>query len=118
MRLGHLLKKHPADGDGQDPQKGVGPRRGCLSQDRPTRFVVACCLGTSEDKMAAEGVRQTRQRTRGQRGVPWASDGRKAYRREVARTYRGPRGIVKILLFKWMMSSFWRVGGKCQILAV
>ncbi len=41
--------------------------------------------------MAAEGVRQTRQRTCEQRGVPWASDGRKVYRREVARTYRDPQ---------------------------
>ncbi len=73
-------------------------RAGCEKRDGnllriilPTRFVVACWFDASEDEMAAERVWQTRQRTCGQRGVPWASDGRKVYCREVARTDRGPQ---------------------------
>jgi hypothetical protein len=41
----------------------VGPRGGCLSQDRATRFVVAWGFGSSEDEVAPKGVAQTRPRT-------------------------------------------------------
>ena len=69
----------------------MGPRWGCLTQDRPTRFVVAWSFGASEDEAAPEAVRQTRQRTHQHKGVPWISDGRAVYRQEVRRTYRDPQ---------------------------
>lgn len=69
----------------------MGPRWGCLSQDRPTRFVVAWAFAASEEEAAPEVVRQTRQRTRGQAGVPWVSDDQAVYGREVARLYRDPQ---------------------------
>jgi hypothetical protein len=62
-----------------------------LSQDRSTRFVVAWSFAPSEEEAAPEVVRQTRQRTHQQAGVPWISDGRQVYRREVRRTYRDPQ---------------------------
>jgi len=34
---------------------------------------------------------QERQRTHQQAGVPWISDGRAVYRREIRRTYRDPQ---------------------------
>lgn len=69
----------------------MGERWGCLSQDRLTRFVVAWNFGETEDAAAPGVVRQTRQRSAGQKGVPWVSDGRRIYRREVPRTYRTPQ---------------------------
>lgn len=69
---------------------GVGARWGCLSQERPTRFIVAWGFGENEDDAAPPVVRKTRARTRGQAGVPWVSDGRAVYRREVPKTYRDP----------------------------
>jgi len=71
-------------------EEGLGPRWGCLSQDRPTRFVVAWAFAASEDEAAPLVVQQTRRRTHGQAGVPWISDGRVVYRREVCRVYRDP----------------------------
>lgn len=52
--------------------------------------MVACCFADSEDQAAPQVIEQTRRRTRGQQGVPWVSDGRKVYRREVRRVYRDP----------------------------
>lgn len=69
----------------------MGPRWGCISIDRPTRFVVAWAFAASEDEAAPEVVQQTRQRTRGQAGVPWISDGLAVYRQEVHRVYRDPQ---------------------------
>lgn len=79
----------------------MGARWGCLSQDRPTRFVVAWGFGESEDVAAPQVVRKTRARTLGQKGVPWVSDGRAVYRREIPKTYRdshrsGRRGRPKL----------------------
>jgi hypothetical protein len=68
----------------------VGPRWGCLTQDRPTRFIVAWSFGPSEDEAAPAAVAGTRERTAGRAGVPWVSDGRRVYRRTVARVYRDP----------------------------
>lgn len=39
----------------------------------------------------SKAVRLTRQRTKGRAGVPWVSDGRAAYRREIQKVYRDPR---------------------------
>jgi len=69
----------------------VGPRWGCLSQDRATRFVVAWAFGPSEDEVVPEVVRRTRQRTHAQAGVPWISDGRGAYLKAIRRIYRDPQ---------------------------
>jgi hypothetical protein len=66
----------------------VGPRGGCLSQDRATRFVVAWGFGSSEEEVAPRVVAQTRPRTSGGRGVIWIRDGRPVYRRAVRQVYR------------------------------
>lgn len=68
----------------------MGPRWGCLSQDRPSRFVVAWAFAASEDAAAPLVVEQTRRRAHGRAGVAWVSDGRRVYRREVWRVYRDP----------------------------
>lgn len=68
----------------------MGPRWGCLSEDRPTRFIVAWAAGPSEDAVAPVVVARTRQRTAAQAGVPWVSDGRAIYRQAVPRVYRDP----------------------------
>jgi hypothetical protein len=57
--------------------------------------VVAWAFAASEDGAAPRVVAQTRQRTAGQRGVPWISDGREVYRREVQRVYRDPQRLGK-----------------------
>lgn len=62
-----------------------------MTQDRPTRFVVAWSFGPSEDAAIPEAVSLTRQRTAGQGGVPWVSDGRNTYRSEIRRVYRDPQ---------------------------
>jgi hypothetical protein len=69
----------------------MGTRWGCLSVERPTRFVVAWASGPSEEDAAPAVVATTRRRTRGQRGVPWVSDGRRIYRRLIGRVYRAPQ---------------------------
>jgi hypothetical protein len=58
--------------------------------DRPTRFIVAWSFAASEDEAAPAVVAQTRQRTAGQRGVPWVSDGKAIYRQAIAKSYRDP----------------------------
>lgn len=67
-----------------------GPRWGCLSQDRKSRFVVAWKFGANEDEAAPEVVRQTRERTAGRAGVVWVSDGKGAYETWVKDIYRDP----------------------------
>ncbi len=68
----------------------MGPRWGCLTQDRPTRFIVAWSFGPSEDAAAPAVVAQTRLRTAAQAGVPWVSAGREADRQALRRVYRDP----------------------------
>lgn len=68
----------------------MGPRWGCISIDRPTRFVIAWSFGASEEEAAPGVVRQTRARTKEGEGIPWVSDGRQVYRQEVKRVYRDP----------------------------
>ena len=67
-----------------------GPRWGCLSLDRESRFVVSFSARKSEAAAVPEVVRQTRERTAGQRGIMWISDGHHAYEKAVRRTYRAP----------------------------
>lgn len=91
MPSGRLSKKDPDAGDAADASGGVGPRWGCLSQDRPTRFVVAWAFARSEAEVVPEIVRQTCHRTYQHAGLAWVSDGRVVYRREICRTYRDPQ---------------------------
>ena len=84
-----VKKKKCADaGAGSGRTGEVGPRWGCLSQDRASRFVVAWAFGPTEDELAPEVVRLTRQRTHAQAGASWVSDGRKAYEKAIRRAYR------------------------------
>lgn len=53
--------------------------------------MVAWAFAASEDEAAPQVVSQTRLRTSGQQGVPWVSDGRAVYRREIQRVYRDPQ---------------------------
>jgi hypothetical protein len=67
-----------------------GPRWGCLSQERESRFVVAWGFGSSEEAAAPGVVEQTRERTAGRRGIVWVSDGSGSYEKWVKRVYRDP----------------------------
>lgn len=51
-------------------------------------MVVAFCAKSSEAEAVPVVVRQTRERTAGQRGIIWISDGHHAYVKAVRRTYR------------------------------
>jgi IS1 family transposase len=66
-----------------------------MSQDRTSRFVVAWASGPREETLAEAVVQQTRQRTKGQAGVAYVSDGWKPYAETIALTYcdREPSGI-------------------------
>jgi len=68
----------------------AGPRWGCLSLHRASRFVVAFSARASEEEAAAEVVPQTRERTAGRRGILWVSDGCHSYKYWVRRVYRDP----------------------------
>ena len=50
--------------------------------------MVAFCAKRSEAAAVPVVVRQTRERTAGQRGIRWISDGHHAYMKAVRRTYR------------------------------
>ena len=62
-----------------------------MSQDRASRFVVAWAFGPTEDELAPEVVRLSRQHTHAQAGASWVSDGRKAYEKAIRRVYRDPQ---------------------------
>lgn len=66
-----------------------------MSIDRTSRFVVAWASGPREGTLAEAVVAATRQRTAGQVGIPYVSDGWKPYEATVRTTYRGrePSGI-------------------------
>lgn len=53
--------------------------------------MVAWAFGPTEDQVAPDVVRLTRQRTRDQAGVAWFSDGRACYFKAIRRVYRDPR---------------------------
>lgn len=72
------------------PASEDGPRWGCFALDRLTRFIIAWSFAASEEEAAPVVVAQTRQRTVGQRGVPWVSNGKAIYRQAIAKTYRDP----------------------------
>ena len=95
MLFGLLSKKCGQTKEPFNASEGMGYRWGCISVDRPTRFVVAFAFAASEDKAASLVVAETRQRTSYHRGVSWVSDGRKVYRREIKRVYREPKRLGK-----------------------
>lgn len=63
---------------------------GCLSLHRASRFVVAFSAEATEAAAIPEVVRRTRERTAGQRGIRWITDGHPGYSRWVRRVYREP----------------------------
>jgi IS1 family transposase len=69
-------------------EPAAGERWGCLSQDRPSRFVIAWRGGARTVELAVAVVAQTRARTAKQAGVRWVSDGWAAYVAAVDQTYR------------------------------
>ena len=68
----------------------MGPRWGCLSQDRPSRFVIAWEAAKSEEEAAPSVLQQTRQRTKGQVGSAFVSDGNAIYAQHIQKIYRDP----------------------------
>lgn len=68
----------------------MGPRRGCLTQDRSPRFLGAWRFGPSDDAAAPAAVVQTRARTAGQSGVPRRRWGRAVSREAVPPVDRDP----------------------------
>jgi IS1 family transposase len=66
-----------------------------MSQDRPSRFVVAWASGPREAPLAETVVRTTRRRTKDQVGISYVSDGWRPYRETVKQIYRDrtPSGI-------------------------
>ena len=60
---------------GDEPGGDIGERWGCVRIDRPSRFVVAWAFGPRTAALAEAVVRTTRQRTAGQAGIAWISDG-------------------------------------------
>lgn len=72
------------------PEGEHGPRWGCFSLDRASRFVVAFDAGSSEEEAAPRVVEQTRERTRGRRGILWISDGSGSYDKWIRKVYRDP----------------------------
>jgi hypothetical protein len=66
-----------------------------MSIDRVSRFVVAWASGPHEKALAETVVATTRQRTAGQVGIPYVSDGWKPYEETIRTTYRDrePSGI-------------------------
>ena len=68
----------------------AGPRWGCFSIERKSRFVVAWQAGRSEEAAAPEVVRKTRLRTAGRAGVRWISDGSRSYEKWIGKVYRDP----------------------------
>lgn len=59
-----------------------------MSLHRKSRFVVASSFRRSEEEAAPEVVEKTRQRTSGQAGIVWVSDGSGSYEKWVGRVYR------------------------------
>src|SRR5206468_6726764 len=59
-----------------------------MSIDRASRFVVAWASGPREETLAQTVVATTRQRTAGQVGIPYVSDGWTPYEDSIRRTYR------------------------------
>ena len=61
-----------------------------MSLHRTSRFVVSFAAGTTEEAAVSKVVPSTRQRTAGQRGIRWISDGHHSYEKWVRKVYRAP----------------------------
>lgn len=68
----------------------AGPRWGCVSLERNTRFAIAWQAAASEGQAAPEVIRQTRDRTAGRAGCVWISDGHPIYATTIQTIYRDP----------------------------
>ncbi len=73
-------------GDGS----GAGERWGCMSIERPSRFVVAWAAGPRTAALAERVVQTTRARTAGHAGIAWISDGWEPYAETITDTYCDP----------------------------
>jgi hypothetical protein len=69
----------------------VGPRWGCLAQDRDSRFVIAWAFAATEEAAAPSVIARTRQRTTAQVGSAWVSDGNAVYAEQIRKVYRDPK---------------------------
>src|SRR4051794_19272897 len=91
---GRVLVVRAAEGGapqaGRPAAEAGGERWGCLSQDRPSRFVVAWAAGPRAAALAEAVVRATRERTADRAGVGWVSDGWAPYPAAVDGIYRDP----------------------------
>jgi len=67
-----------------------GPRWGCVSLERDSRFAIAWNGSGSEAQAAPRVIEQTRARTRQQAGCVWISDGHAIYPKTIRRVYRNP----------------------------
>lgn len=66
---------------------GRGERWGCLSIDRPSRFVVAWTSGPRTAALAEAVVETTHARTAGRTAIAWVSDGWAPYAETIAESY-------------------------------
>jgi hypothetical protein len=69
----------------------MGQRWGCLSQDRGSRFVIAWAAASTEEAAAPPVIHATRQRTNGQIGCAFVSDGNPVYAEQIKKVYRDPK---------------------------
>ena len=82
MSSGRLCRKNGTQG-----QPDEGERRGCLVQDRDSRFVVASATGPLGEDLIERAVTTTVERTH-QRELHWFSDGWHGYQSILVRAYR------------------------------
>jgi hypothetical protein len=69
----------------------VGQRWGCLAQDRANRFVIAWAAAPTEEEAAPQVLATPRQRTAGQVGCAWVSDGNAVCAEPIKKVYRDPQ---------------------------
>ncbi len=83
-----------ADGPGSEEaepsRSAVGERWGCFTIERSSRFIVAWAAGVRDAELARTIVRTTRERTAGQAGIGWISDGWEEYLRAIEEVYTDP----------------------------
>ena len=69
----------------------MGQRWGGLCQDRASRFVIAWAAAPTEEEAAPVVIQTTRQRTSGQVGCAFVSDGNAVYAQQIRHVYRDPK---------------------------
>jgi len=75
--------------NGSPDEADAGERWGCLVQDRPSRFIIACATGRIGDDLVERAVTLTVARTQG-RSLTWCSDGWRGYAAVLRRAYHRP----------------------------